>query len=65
MGSDKAVQSYITQTDQGAKVNSAHLVKPQERQLANGIRRVEDPVLVKAKAEKVRPILFFLLENLL
>ena len=52
--SGKSVTSYIQKTSQGAQVNPSHLVKPEERKLANGIRRVDDPVAVKAKAEKVR-----------
>ncbi|TVY83610.1 rRNA-processing protein fcf2 [Lachnellula suecica] len=48
------VSSYIQRTSQGAQVDSAHLVKPEERKLANGVRRVEDPVAVKAKAEKAK-----------
>jgi len=48
----KSVTSYIQKTSQGAQVDPSHLVKPEERKLANGIRRVEDPVAVKAKAAK-------------
>ncbi|PMD14883.1 Fcf2-domain-containing protein [Hyaloscypha hepaticicola] len=50
--SGKAIEPYIKTTDQGAYVDPSHFVSPQERKLANGIRVVEDPVAIKAKAAK-------------
>ncbi|KAF4632592.1 hypothetical protein G7Y89_g5531 [Cudoniella acicularis] len=54
VASGRSIPSYITKTDQGAHINSSLLVKPEERKLANGIRRVEDPVVVKAKFAKAK-----------
>jgi hypothetical protein len=51
----KTVEPYIKTADQGASVDPSHLVTAQERKLANGIRVVEDPVAIKAKAAKVFP----------
>ncbi|TVY21243.1 rRNA-processing protein fcf2 [Lachnellula arida] len=52
--SGKSITPYIQKTSQGAQVDPSHLVKPEERKLANGIRRVEDPVAVKAKAAEAK-----------
>jgi len=52
--SGKSVTSYIQRTSQGAQVDNSYSVKPEERKLANGIRRVEDPVAVKAKAAEAK-----------
>ncbi|TVY53638.1 rRNA-processing protein fcf2, partial [Lachnellula cervina] len=52
--SGKSVTPYIQKTSQGAQIDPSHLVKPEERRLANGIRRVEDPVAVKAKAAEAK-----------
>lgn len=47
--SESSVTSYIQTTAQGAQVDPSYLVKPHERRMANGIRRVDDPVAVKEK----------------
>jgi len=47
--------SYIKSTSKGAHIESRHLVTPQERKLANGLRRVEDPIMtrtVEAQSKK-------------
>jgi hypothetical protein len=63
LASEKIIEPYIKTTDLGASVNPSHLVTAQERKLANGIRVVEDPVAVKAKAAKVCPIHLPLVHN--
>jgi len=52
LASEKAIEPYVKTTDQGASVDPSHLVSAQERKLAGGIRVVEDPVAIKAKAAK-------------
>lgn len=59
--SDSPINSYIQKTKQGAQIDPSMLVKAEDRKLANGIRIVEDPIMVKAKAEKVSSYHFFLL----
>lgn len=48
-----SLQSYITKSSHGAQIDTALLVKPEERELASVVRKVEDPVIVKAKAVEV------------
>jgi hypothetical protein len=50
---EKPIVPYIQNTKQGARVNPSMLINSEIRKLANGIRTVEDPVMVKAKAAKV------------
>ena len=69
LASQKTIEPYVKTTDQGASVDRSHLVTAEQRKSANGIRVVEDPVIVKAKAAKVCHILsyshnFFDEENL-
>lgn len=45
--------SYIQSTPNGAQVDRSRIVKSQDRKLANAVRRVEDPLLVKSKAAEV------------
>lgn len=54
IASESPITSYIQYTSLGgARVDASHLVKPEQRKLANTIRKVEDPVAVKAKAAEV------------
>jgi len=57
-GTSIASTSYIKNTSNGALVDPSRLVKPQERRLANGLRRVEDPVAVKSDLAKVFSLFF-------
>lgn len=45
------VTSYIKGTAQGTQIDSSRLVSADERKLANTVRKVEDPVLVKSRHE--------------
>lgn len=53
VGESTSIQSYLTKSHTGVEVNPALLVKPEERVLANGIRLVEDSIIMKANATKV------------
>lgn len=61
IASDSPINSYIQKTKQGAQIDPSMLIKAEDRKLANGIRIVEDPIMVKAKAEMVSFCPFLLL----
>ncbi|KAH8683277.1 Fcf2 pre-rRNA processing-domain-containing protein [Tricladium varicosporioides] len=54
VASGDTIPGYITKTKNGALVDSSLLVKPEERKLANCIRKVEYPVMMRAKAAKAK-----------
>ncbi|ESZ99455.1 hypothetical protein SBOR_0217 [Sclerotinia borealis F-4128] len=47
--STSAIAPYITSAGHTARVDTSQLVPTNERKLANGVRTVEDPVIMKAK----------------
>ncbi|CAG8971930.1 hypothetical protein HYALB_00003265 [Hymenoscyphus albidus] len=53
IASDSPISSYIQKTKQGVQIDPSMLVKAEDRKLANVIRIVEDPIMVKANADKV------------
>jgi hypothetical protein len=59
--SGTSITPYIKSTPQGAQVDSTRLVNNRERKLANGIRKVEDPVTIKNKAAQVSHLDLYLL----
>ncbi|PSS18696.1 hypothetical protein M430DRAFT_102419 [Amorphotheca resinae ATCC 22711] len=48
------ITPYISTTDNGAHVDPSHLVNPREKKLSNGIRRVQDPLEIKAQAAQAK-----------
>ncbi|KAL3425780.1 hypothetical protein PVAG01_02571 [Phlyctema vagabunda] len=51
-GTPEQTPSYLTSTGQGFHLNSAQVARPEERKLANGIRRVDEPVKVSSSKDK-------------
>ncbi|KAL2068327.1 hypothetical protein VTL71DRAFT_16425 [Oculimacula yallundae] len=49
---ENPIVSYIKSTKTGPQVDRSHLVTEQERKLANGSRIVEDPIMIKKRAEE-------------
>lgn len=61
VASDQVIPTYIKSAGQGVQIDPSHLARPEERKLSNGIRHVEDPVLVKSQSGKVRFFIFLFL----
>ncbi|KAI6716379.1 hypothetical protein JHW43_001157 [Diplocarpon mali] len=49
---ENSVQPYIKPTQKGSQVDPSHCVTKQDRKLANGIRLVEDPIVLKKRVEE-------------
>jgi hypothetical protein len=54
VASKTQITPYISSTSRGARVEPSHMVNAAERKLSSGVRTVQDPVEVKAKADQVR-----------
>ncbi|KAK6584327.1 hypothetical protein PZA11_002551 [Diplocarpon coronariae] len=49
---ENSVQPYIKPTQKGSQVDPSHCVTKQDRKLANGIRLVEDPIVLQKRVEE-------------
>jgi 1-acyl-sn-glycerol-3-phosphate acyltransferase len=61
----KSVTPYISASPHGAHVDPSYLVSTADRKLSSGVRTVQDPLQIKAKAAQVSFFLHRPWKNLL
>jgi hypothetical protein len=54
ISSSKPITPYISATTHSAYVDRSHLVTARDRELSSGVRTVQDPIEIKARAAQVR-----------
>jgi len=62
--SEKPIVPYVTTTEKGAHVDPSHFVGESDRKLANGIRKVQDPVTIRADSAQVCGFIFYVPQDL-
>lgn len=65
VASKSPITPYISSANRGARIEPSLLVNETERKLSRGVRTVQDPIELKAKADQVRTSYMIFLQNLL